>query len=343
MKVNELKEQLTKQIAPVYVVLGTQTQLIRQTKQAFLAVLSAEEQSLNVAEFDLEQVDIEEAIGEANTLPFLGEHKLVLVNNPHFLSGSHTKSVINQNIDAFSSYIMDPQLTTILVIFAPYSKLDQRKKITKLLKQYAEWVDAQQQAGQNLKSFILQVLQEQGFTIEPRALTSLLQRTQEDYSTVVAELEKLMLYNMHSQKITAQSVEKLVPQSLDDNIFDLIDSILQGNLQRSEQLYQQLLLLNNDPILLTAVSQSQIRLLLQVKILSKEGMASGKMAKFLQVHPYRVKLALQRVRLYDLSQLKKALLDLIEIDYQMKTGQGDKRRLFEIFMITFIMDNKKTD
>lgn len=342
MKVNELQQSLKQQqIAPLYLVVGSESELMQQVRQIFVQYLTPEEQELNVAEFDLEQVDVQEAVGEANTLPFLGEHRLVLVTNPIFLSGTKNKTGLAQNVDSLMEYVQDPQPTTIFVILAPYEKLDQRKKITKVLKQKAQVVDVQKLTTQSLQSSLQKQITSQGFTIVPAALTALIQRTKGDYSLANSELRKLFLYAQKQKVIDLAMVQQLVPQSLDDNVFDLLDAILQHNLRQAESLYQQLLILNNDPILLTALAQSQIRVLLQVKILAGQGMSQGKLAQFLQIHPYRVKLALQRIKNYDLGQLKKALSDLIEMDYQMKTGQADKTQLFELFMIAFIT-NKKT-
>lgn len=131
-----------------------------------------------------------------------------------------------------------------------------------------------------------------------------------------------------------------MPQTLDDNVFDLMTAILKGDLKQAESDYHQLLLLKSEVVGITALAQAQLRLLLQVKLLQQKGMAVGKLSGYLQVHPYRIKLAVQRSQQYSVAELKKALRDLITIDYRMKSGQGDKEQLFELFMIQFIQTKK---
>ncbi len=41
---------------------------------------------------------------------------------------------IEQNTDLLIDYLKEPLESTVLVFFAPYEKLDERKKITKQLK-----------------------------------------------------------------------------------------------------------------------------------------------------------------------------------------------------------------
>ncbi|NVY95716.1 DNA polymerase III subunit delta [Lactobacillus sp. DCY120] len=340
MNIKELKQALQTEVKPLYLVQGTEQRLLQDIRQLFFQLLTPEEQEMNFAEFDLNQVDIEEAVGEANSLPFFGRYRLIFVNNPGFLTGLRNSSSSEQNLTVFEQYLQTPQETTILVLFAPYEKLDRRKKITKLVQKQSCVVDATKLQLSEMKQLLKQELQQNGQVITSAALEQLVLRTNGDYSLATNEVHKLQTYSQ-KKPITLEMVQNLVPQTLDDNVFDLLDAILQGNLAQAENYYQQLLILKNDVLGLTALAQSQIRLLLQIKILTQRGMSPGKLASYLQVHPYRVKLALQRSHHYQVQQLKKALLSLIQIDYRMKTGQGQKERLFELFMINFIT-NKKT-
>ncbi|EPG3449977.1 DNA polymerase III subunit delta, partial [Pseudomonas aeruginosa] len=78
---------------------------------------------------------------------------------------------------------------------------------------------------------------------------------------------------------------------------------------------------------------NQIRLFLQTKILAKMGYQQANIADTLKVHPYRVKLALQQVRRFELSRLERLYDELVENDYRMKTGQMDKELLFQLFIL----------
>ncbi|MCO6541368.1 DNA polymerase III subunit delta [Bombilactobacillus bombi] len=340
MKVKELSNSFKKQIAPIYLVLGSESQLQDQARQIFLQLLPPEELEINFAEFDLEEENLEEVVGEANSMPFLGERRLIFVINPEFLQGGKNTTVVEQDLTLFSEYLKHPQPTTTLVIFAPYEKIDKRKKITKLLQKNSELVDAGKLNSNELTTVLKQQIVAAGFQIEDEALTQLIQRSNSDYSLANSELIKLYTYAAKTHKITINAVKALVPQTLDNNVFDLLDALLHNNLAQAKLCYQQLLLLKNDPIALVALAISQIRLLLQVKILNKRGMSSGKLANYLQIHPYRIKLALQQESRYSLFKLKKALYDLIEMDYYMKTGQGNKEYLFELFMINFTQTYK---
>lgn len=149
----------------------------------------------------------------------------------------------------------------------------------------------------------------------------------------MGELQKLYLYALETKAITRGAVQELVPKSLEHNVFDLTNEVLSGNSEKAVQLYEDLLLQGEETIKLNAILLNQIRLFLQTKILAKMGYQQANIADTLKVHPYRVKLALQQVRRFELSRLERLYDELVENDYRMKTGQMDKELLFQLFIL----------
>ena len=79
--------------------------------------------------------------------------------------------------------------------------------------------------------------------------------------------------------------------------------------------------MKNDPLALQALIISQFRLILQVQILFAAGQNQGEMAKSLNVHPYRVKLAMNYATSMDRQDLESLYRSLIEADFFIKTGK----------------------
>jgi DNA polymerase-3 subunit delta len=140
-------------------------------------------------------------------------------------------------------------------------------------------------------------------------------------SKAMQELEKLRLYAGEQKRISKQAVEQLVPKSLEDNVFDLTNYVLQGKTEAALRLYDDLYIQGEETIKINAILISQIRLLLQTAILMKIGYQQGNIAETLKVHPYRVK---DLAHLYD---------ELIENDYLIKSGRMEKEFLFQLFVL----------
>lgn len=133
--IKEWKAIEQKKLAQVYLIIGVEDYVINQTKERLVnAVLKEDEQEFNYANFDLEETPIETVMEEAETLPFFGDKRLVIASNPTFLTSEKTKNKIEHQTSRLEQYLAQPADYSILCFVAHVEKLDERKKLTKLLK-----------------------------------------------------------------------------------------------------------------------------------------------------------------------------------------------------------------
>lgn len=337
MKVEEsLKVIKNGNIAKIYLVLGKEQYLQKKVRNFLLNEMIAEEdQDLNVGIYNMEEVLLQTALADAESLPFFGDNRLVFIDQPYFLTGERDKARLEHNIDSLQDYLTNPSETTILVMFAPYEKLDSRKKVVKILKKVATVIDVQAPTPAELKHILNDRLQEEEIHMTSQNKELLLEKTDYNLSILMNELDKLALAAYDSKEISVQMMEDLVSKTLEQNIFELNQAVLDRNGYRAISIYRDLLLQKEDPIKLNAILLNQIRLLLQLAYLSKQGFHEGDIQKKLGIHPYRIKLAMQQVRKYPVKLLEGAYAGLVEIEYEMKTGRGIKEIQFEIFILKF--------
>lgn len=342
MDVTQLSTQLkTKTPAMVYLVLGTQQVLQQEAIDKFMGLIPENERVMNIGRYDMETTPLAVALDDAMATPFFGERRLVIVNKPFFLTGEKKHSKVEHDLDSLKKYLEHPESSTVLVFTAPYEKLDGRKGIVKLLKKTAVLVDASPLNEQQARQKVAQQLATDDFEITSGALDELVQRTNADYEMMNANLTKLKILAYQGKKIDQQMVAALVPQSLDENVFDLVTAVLQHNQTRALDLYQQLLEGQQPPLRINAVLVGQFRLLIQIKTLSNRGLSQGSLASKLNVHPYRVKLALKTIRNFSMESLENAYLGLIRIEQSLKTTQRDPSLLFQLFMLQYSQQNKR--
>jgi len=327
--------------APIYLVLGEERYFIERIRETIIEqALDEESMDLNFSSFDMEENTINDALFEASSFPFFGNRKVVFVQNPYFLTGKKAKNAPNHNIDELEEYIKNPAEFTILVVFAPYEKLDRRKKITKLLEKNARLIDVSSPYPNEVNRYVKEIIKEKGYQMTDSAFQLFTERTDGNLTKMMHELSKLFLYHVDSHKITKDSIQYLVPKSLEQNVFELNTLVLNNQVEASIEAYHDLLVQKEEPIKIVALLISQFRLLLHVKIIQNQGYPKGDIAKVLKVHPYRIKLALQNIRRYDQKLLSKALDYLIDADYKMKTGQIDQELQIELFIMRFAQQSK---
>ncbi|WP_066367914.1 DNA polymerase III subunit delta [Neobacillus fumarioli] len=322
-----------REFAPIYLVYGTEAFLINETKDLLLkSALTEEEMDLNYSVYDLEETPVELALEDAETFPFFGERKVVLLHNPVFLTAEKSKEKAAHNVERLEAYLKEPAPYTVLVIMAPYEKLDERKKITKELKRNAEIVEAKKLNEQELKNWIKQRAKQFSVEIEPEAIELLLMLVGTNMFMLSSEIEKLSLYAANKKQINTAIVEKLAARTLEQNIFTLIDKVVQKKPDEALRIYYDLLKQNEEPIKILALISAQFRLIYQTKELSRRGYGQQQIAGFLKTHPFRVKLALGQASRFKDEELVQLIDLLADADYKVKTGGMNKSLVMEMLL-----------
>lgn len=336
----EFEKQLDRikngQVNLVYLVQGKEPYLQELARKVFLeTIVAPEDQDLNVGRFNMEEVSIQTAIQDAESVPFFGERRLVLVDNPSFFTGEKEKKSMDHQLERLQAYLENPMESSVMVFFAPYDKLDQRKKIVKLLKKVAVLLDASELTERDVKQYIRDSLRNHQYSIQEEALETLLVKTQYSLTNSMKELDKLTIASIDTKMIPLELVESLVAKTLEQNIFELGESILKKEGVKALQIYHDMLLQKEDPLKMNAILLGQFRLLLQVSYLKREGYQEPEIQKTLGVHPYRVKIALQQSRRFGLPLLEKAFMQLVDTEYALKTSVGIKEMQLEWFILQF--------
>ena len=336
----EFEKQLDRikngQVNLIYLVQGKEPFLQELARKVFLeTIVAPEDQDLNVGRFNMEEVSIQTAIQDAESVPFFGERRLVLIDHPSFFTGEKEKKSMDHQLERLQAYLENPMESSVMVFFAPYDKLDQRKKIVKQLKKVAVLLDASELTERDVKQYIQDSLRNHQYTIQEEALETLLVKTQYSLTNSMKELDKLMIASIDTKMITLELVENLVAKTLEQNIFELGESILKKEGVKALQIYHDMLLQKEDPLKMNAILLGQFRLLLQVSYLKREGYQEPEIQKTLGVHPYRVKIALQQSRKFGLPLLEKAFMQLVDTEYALKTSVGIKEMQLEWFILQF--------
>ncbi|MDR3156498.1 MAG: DNA polymerase III subunit delta [Lactobacillales bacterium] len=324
-------------ISLIYVVYGTEIYLKERIKESLKeALFPISEEESDLITFDGKRIPISKILEEANTLPFFGEKRLIFIEDAWFLTSEKVTGV-EVNSEELMNYFHSPLPSTILV-FLTQNKLDGKRKTVKLLKKEAALLDVNPLDERGIRMHLFKESKINNFQIDKEALNLLVLLNDKDGKTfdvsrALSNLSLLMLYKSKEKKITKQDVENLIPKNLEYNVFDLSKFWLSGRLEEALELLSEMLLQGEEIIAIHAILLSQIRLLLQIKLLLEEGYQQSEMIKILKINPYRVKLALEQSQKFSVSLLKELFDEMVEIDYDMKTGKMEKELLLQLFLL----------
>lgn len=269
--------------------------------------------SNNIIKLNMDEITISDLINECSYYSLLKETKYVVVNNFKLLKDN------NKIID----YLKDPHPDTVLILIT--DKIDKRSVIYKEIVKSGEIIIIENTINLNQK--ISEYSLNKNIKIDFKGINKLLENNLNNYDLVLNEIDKI---NIITDNITYEDVLKYTSKLIGEDNFAFCDVVIKKDYQEIMIYFNEFKQLRQEVIPFIALLASQYRLMYAVKPLNKTPDA---IAKDLGVHPYRVKLAKEKGTMYTRDELQKKLLDLCDLDYNLKTSTVDKYMLLKIFLV----------
>lgn len=304
----------------VYLLYGTKEFQINEE----IKKISKNIQEINISKYDLENDLLSTVIEDCETYSLFNEKKVVIVNNANIFTSSTSKD--SEIIEKYLNHINE---NTILILTVINDKIDERKKITKLIKKNGIVKCFNDQL--DIYSLIRNLLKD--YKIDYNSINTLIDRVGSNPLIIQNEINKIKIYKGEDKNITEEDILNLTTKIIEIDIFKLIDYIVKGNKEKALEMYYEMLKMNEEPLKIIIMLANQFRIMYQSKELLKKGYTEKDIAGILKIHPYRVKLAIQNSRLYNSSVLLKKLDELADIDMGIKTGSINKNLSLELFIL----------
>jgi len=317
----------------VYLFYGTETYLIEQRIQKMIqAKIPYEEREMNVITYDLLNTTLDEVIEEVETLPFLSEHKIVIAKNAFLFTGQKVNQKVEHTTATLERLLEQPVDFGTIILLVPADKLDERKKIVKLLKKHGNIEMFNSLAGDSLVDWVHTQVAFNKAKVKKEAAVLLIQTVGRDLQLLSKEIEKMATYIGENGLIDEKVVQEMTVRTTEQNIFSLINKVANIEIDSALTMLYDLLKNKEEPIKIIVLFARQFRLMLYAKELDRKGYSTQQIASQLSEAPYGIKLALQQSKAFSESQLKSIIKQLALMDYEIKTGKKDKVLSLEMFL-----------
>ena len=275
----------------------------------------------NLITYDMEEVNISDAIIDLDTYSLFNERKVVLCKNAIFLSSGKTE--INHNIELLEKYLNNSNPDNILIIGT--NKADGKKNIVKLIKDKCKIIEVTIDLVNYIKEYT------KGYKLDDEVIRYLIINTTEDISHITNELDKLMALKDTTKEITKKDIDLIVIKKIDNNIFDLIDAIISKNKDKSLRIYNEMINYGEDIFKIFISLSNQIRLIYQVKTL--KDLSNEEIADTLKLKNVKQVAALRyKIDKYTSNELVNYLHKLSIMDEELKLGKSIDIIVFPTFI-----------
>lgn len=305
MNILNLTQALNTKIQPFYIINGDDSYYKKLALNQFKRLVDGFTADFNIT-YCASSCSVEELIIAISTPPFMSDYRLVVWQ----ADGKKIDKDKTKKLEVkLKDWLKDPCPNVVLLAI---NEVDCFKAFFKL----AELVDCSRQDTSVLLSYVSNLVNKKGYSIDNALIKEIVIRCNNDMATINGELEKLFFY-CDNKNITTQAVEAVVINNVEQDVFKLTDSIANGNSGAAYLLLDNLLLKGEQPQKILALITSQYRRMFVAKISSDN---DATLATQLNIKPYAVSIARKTAAKYKPMQLKRLVDKLQLIEYQAKSG-----------------------
>jgi DNA polymerase III subunit delta len=300
-------------------------------------------QGLNLVKIDCDSAK-ENIMQEVLSSPFLAEKRMVVLEN---LLSSKQISVQEDFIKRIEEKNLPEDVVLIIWEAIEKPKLKAVKQLFERLLKEKFVQHFEELSGAKLTGWILAEVKGRGGEIDSKAANVLASSVGSDMWRLSTIIDQCIAYVYSANNepplipplrggriITSSDVNLFIEEKADDNVFNLVDAIVNKQTKDVYTMMQEQYRQGNDAGYLFAMILRQFRILLQLRDLYDRGenLQSSSMAKELGLHPFVIKKSLPMVKRYSLEELANIHADLLLIDKKTKTGQGDQSLMLDMFV-----------
>lgn len=292
-----LKKRLAEGIARVYLVEGDDYYLFDRAYTMIKNACGITLEDFNINVLDEESYSNDKLFAATELLPVMDEKRLVVVKGGK-LSESDKKSM--------TSILLKIPKTTVVVV------LDYNKNFEFLKKDFV-FVDANRMDKELVKKIVNAHLSKISKTIGSEALDVLIDSCNGYLTRIMNELNKLVCYDLESETISKDSVERLVNKDTEFSVFELTEALSKKDGDKAIRLLK---LMEKEQGVFALIS-NQFRRLFYSAI---SDLTNSELAGLLGVKEFAIMKARQLAKGFSKAQLKKICSMLEEMDYAVKSG-----------------------
>lgn len=327
----KLKEQISKkEFENVYLFFGEEDYL----KNFYLKKL---EEKLELG--DMKMMNYDNFIGNdtlaktildsISTLPIFSDYRLVVVKNSGlFTSGK--KNETDELVDNFSELSQ----STILVFVE--SDVDKRNRLFKKVGQVGYAVNFEKITEKELISWIETLFKNEKINVSKEVILKILKTVNLDMNNIEIEVNKLVSFiSSEDRELTIFDIENICSKSLELKIFDLVAAIGEKNPVLALDIYNNMVLMKEAPLMILAMVARQLKILLQCKYLLEQGTSSNNIANEIGIPSFTVRDYTNQSKNFNKLELYNSVEKCLKVDVDIKTGKVNDKIGVEMLILEY--------
>ena len=353
----------------VYLIYGEEAYLRRYYRYRLQKALIPADDTINFNIYSGNDINWDEVMEQASTLPFFAEHRLIVINGSGILKGgrgkassdsadSDTESTEGDKSEAddaaqkatsgkkgggaadrLADFLKTMPSETVMVFIE--EEADKRKKLFKTIRDEGVMMECVHPDRAALSRWAVRRFDKAKRQIQNGAMNEFLDRVGEDMENVANEMEKLIDYTEGRDVITAEDVKAITTEQIEGQIFKLMDAIAEEDQDRALALYHDLCAVRAQPLFILAMLARQFNFLMQVGGLKDLGYDTQTITRKLSLRDFQVRNYLKQTGFFPQPVARAALRECVRIEEDIKQGRMSDRTGVELLIVMLSKKKKR--
>ncbi len=291
------------------------------------AIIPKGAEMMNLDVFQEKKIESKKISDACETFPFMNDLRLIIVKDSElFIQGNKNES------EKTAEYVKNIPETSVLIFVE--EKVDKRGKLYKAVSTNGECIECKIPNEKEMLLWTEKAVLKKGLTMKKNVILYFIRSINNGMETALIEIEKLADY-IGKGEVCEKDIDNICTKSLEVKIFDMVAAIGNKKIKEALDIYNNMILMKEAPIMILAMIARQFRIILQSKYLSEKGFYKSEIAEKIKQREFVVSECLSQAKNFKKKELLKALEDCLECDVNIKTGKVQDRLGVEMIIMKY--------
>lgn len=294
-------------------------------------------ESFNYHRLNNENFDLATLAAAVENLPMMAEHTMVQVDDIDLFKLSEDQRV--KVIDILSDI---PEYCTLVFTYetTPWKADKRLKKLWDAIDSHAVIVEFAKQDPKELIPWITRHFASKGKQISRELCSYLIDITGGTMTALSGEIQKIAAYS-DADHIVRDDIDSVTEPVLDAVVYQMSDLLGQGKYFSALEKLQQLLKMQQEPLIILGTIGGHFRRISTARILMDQGRSVSDFMKLTGLSNYPAQKTMDAARRFQPSFCAKASELVLETDRKIKTSFDDPERLLELLILQLSQEARR--
>lgn len=300
----------------VYLFFGAEVYLRNLYKNKLKDRFVSPDDNLNYSHFEGAGVDPNEVADLVNTMPFLSDRRVIIVENTGWMNKEGSEE--GGNLKALCEAIENMSEDVLLILNE--EKADKRSKLYKTIAKKGSCEAFELKKEEDVIMWAAKYLQGNGKKIRENTLRYFIGEVGTDMMVLSLEMDKLIMYCLDREEITMEDVNILSTHQLEGQIFAMIEAIGAKRQKEALSYYHDLLALHEPPFAILSLLSREYRRMVHIKSALSKNIPRAQIAAGMGLQDWQIRKTMESASKISMGEIKRCLEACAKADEDIKNG-----------------------